>query len=127
MDMKALSKTVEKFTLAEPMTLEELHQLMTQRWTAELPGRFKLKKGLLGKSITFDVYMQTQPRVTVKGNLVTVRRISNSTKVSVGGSPGIDFKDMKQRVTVAREGGINKAASVGRITSTASAARCVKP
>ena len=79
-----------------------------------MPGKFKLKKGLFGKSILFDVYMQTQPRVTVKENVVTVRRVNSSTTVSVGGSPSIDFKDMKQRVGAFKEGGLKQAAFGGQ-------------
>jgi hypothetical protein len=114
MNMKAMNKGVEKYTLSAPMTLDELYQLMTQRWTAEMPGKFKLKKGIFGERILFDVYIQIQPRVTVKENVVTVRRMQNSTKVSVGGMPGVDIKDMKQRMAAAKEGGLKKAALGGQ-------------
>ena len=107
-ELKEMSKVVEKFTLKDPMTLDELHQFMIQRWTAEMPGKFKLKKGLFGKRIEFDVYMQILPRVTVKGNVVTVRRQQQSTTVG-----GVDFKDAKQRMAAAKEGGLKKAAMGG--------------
>jgi len=113
MDIKTMQKAVEKYTLKDPMTLDELYQLMTMRWGEELPGTFKLKKGLLGKSIQFDVYMQVQPKVTVKDNVVTCRKFTSSTEVSVGGSPGIDIKNMKQRIEAGKEGGIKKAAMGG--------------
>ena len=113
MDIKTMQKAVEKYTLREPMTLDELHQLMTQRWNAELPGTFKLKKGLLGKSIQFDVYMQVQPKVTIKDNVVTCRKFTNATEVSVGKSPSIDIKNAKQRIDAAKEGGVKKAALGG--------------
>ena len=106
-------KNSEKFTLAAPMTPEELHQLMTQRWTAEMPGAFSLKKGLGGKSIAFDVYMQAQPVVTVKGSEVTIKRMTNSTKVSVGGIGG-DIKAMKQSAAAIKEGGLKAAAFGGQ-------------
>jgi len=108
MDMKTMSKTVEKFTLREPVTLEDLYALMTQRWTAQLPGNFKLKKGLFGKSIQFDVYMNMQPKVTVKDNVVTVRRWESSTQVN-----GIDFKAATQRIDALGSGGLKKAAFGG--------------
>ena len=108
MNLKEMSKIVEKFTLKESMTIDELHQLMTERWTAEMPGKFKLKKGLFGKRIEFDVYMQILPRVSVKGNVVTVRRQQQSTQVG-----GVDFKDAKQRMAAAKEGGLKKAAMGG--------------
>ena len=107
MDMKS----TDKFTLNASMTPEELYELMAQRWTAEMPGKFVLKKGLGGKSIAFDVYMQIQPVVTVKGNIVTVKKITNKTNVSVGGVGG-DFKAMKQAASALKDGGI-KAAALG--------------
>ena len=107
-EIKEMSKVVEKFTLKDPMTLDELYQLMTERWTTQMPGKFKLKKGLLGKRIQFDVYMLMLPVVTVKGNVVTVRRQQQSTKVG-----GVDFKEAKQRMTAAKEGGLKKAAMGG--------------
>jgi hypothetical protein len=111
MDLKEaanMSKSSEKFTLREPITIEALYQLMTERWSAELPGTFKLKKGLFGKSIQFSVYMQILPVVTVKGNVVTVRRTTQSTTVG-----GTDFKDVSQRMAAAKEGGLKKAALGG--------------
>ncbi|MEA5003599.1 MAG: hypothetical protein VB081_08880 [Christensenella sp.] len=113
MDLKAMQKAVEKFTLKEPMTLEELYDLMKQRWNAELPGTFQLKKGLMGKSILFDVYMQVQPKVTIKDNVVTVRKISNSTSVSVGGGPGVDIKASAEYKKAFKEGGFKDAISGG--------------
>ena len=107
MDMKS----TEKYTLNAPMTPEDLCELMTQRWTDEMPGKFVLKKGLGGKSITFDVYMQIQPVVTVKGNAVTVKKMTNKTNVSVGGVGG-DFKAMKEAAAALKDGGI-KAAALG--------------
>ena len=109
MDFKSAAKTVEKFTLAQPISIEELHALMTQRWGEGLPGGFKLKKGLMGPSIGFDTYMQTAPKVTVKDNVVTVRRIGKSTQVG-----GVDFKDSLQRSKALKDGGIQAAAFGGQ-------------
>jgi len=58
--------------------------------------------------------MQTFPRVTVKNNIVTVRRFNSSTQVSVLGSPSVDIKDMSQRIEAAKEGGLKKAALGGQ-------------
>ena len=112
MSFKEMTKTVEKFALREPVSLEELNDLMVQSGI-EFPGRFKLKKGLFGKSIIFDVLMQIQPRVTVKDNMVIIRKVRSSTKVSVGGMPGVDIKATKQRIQAAKEGGLGKAVSGG--------------
>lgn len=112
MDLKAMGKAVEKYNLSAPMTLDELYELMNQRWAAELPGAYKLKKGLFGKSILFDVYMQVQPKITVKGNLVTCRKMNSQTTVSSGGL-GIDLKASKQYMAAMKEGGLKKAVSGG--------------
>lgn len=113
MDLKTMQKSSEKFTLRDSITLDELHGLMTQN-DAEFPGRFKLKKGLFGKSITFDVVMQTLPKVTVKDNLVTVRRFRSSSTVSVGGMPAMDFKAMSQTSDAIKSGGLGKAVTGGQ-------------
>ena len=110
MDMKTMQKTVEKLTLREPMTIDELRTLLGEKWTG--PGNYQFKKGLFGKSIQFDTIMQIQPRVSIKENVVTIRKIKSSTKVGIGGGPMIDYKDAKQRKDAAKEGGL-KAAMFG--------------
>lgn len=112
MKMDVLAKNVEKIKLKEAMTLEQIYDLMMEN-PEKMPGKFKLKKGIFGKSILFDVVMQTQPRITVKDNIVTVRRMGNSTTVGVGNMPGIDFKSLKQRTKAVKEGGFSKAISGG--------------
>jgi len=111
MDMKAMSKSSEKFTLRDPMTLEDINSLLSEKWDG--PGAFKLKKGLFGKSILFDTVMQIQPRLYVKENAIIVRKVSNSVKVGVGSGPMIDYKDAKQRVSALKEGGLKSAAFGG--------------
>ena len=111
MDMKAVSKSVEKLTLREPMTPEEINSLLLEKWDGF--GKFKLKKGIFGKFIQFDTVMQIQPRLTVKDNAIIVRKISNSTKVGIGGGPMTDYKDTKQRVSALKEGGVSAAAFGG--------------
>ena len=112
MKMDVLSKTVEKITLKNPMTLEELYDLMKEN-SEKLPEKFKLKKGVLGKSIHFEVVMQTDPKITIKDNIVTIRRMGNSTEIGIGNMPSLDFKDLKQRTQAIKEGGLGKAISGG--------------
>jgi len=89
-----MNKSVEKFTLANAMTIEELFQLMTERWDAELPaGPFVIKKGIMGQSIQFPTYQTIQPVVTVKGNVVVCKK-TEGAKVEV---LGVDRKAKKQR------------------------------
>ena len=109
MNFKEMAKSVEKYTLTEPITADELFALMSERMTAELPGKFKLKKGLFGKSIAFDVYQQVMPSVSVKGNVVKVQKLQISTGVSIGGGPAIDIKATQQRIAAAKEGGFKSA------------------
>ena len=112
MSLKEMTKTAEKFTLREPITPEELFDLMN-RGGIVFPGMFRLKKGLFSKSIVFDVVMQIQPRVKVKDNVVIVRKIRSSTKISVGGMPGVDIRATGQRLQAAQEGGLGKAFTGG--------------
>lgn len=112
MDMKVLQKSVEKIELNQAITIEELYDVMIEN-SDKLPGKFKLKKGLMGKAILFDVFMQTQPRITVKDNTITIRRIENKTSVGIGNLPSMDFKDIKQRTKAVKEGGFSKAISGG--------------
>lgn len=112
MDMDVMKKSVEKITLKEEMTLGQLYDLMKENKDI-MPGEFKLKKGILGKSINFDVFMQTEPRITVKDNVVTVRRMGKSTEVGIGNMPSMDFKDMKQRLKAVKDGGIKKSVTGG--------------
>ncbi len=112
MNMDVMKKSVEKINLKEAMTVEDLYKIMQENSEA-LPGEFKLKKGLLGKSIDFKVYMQTQPHVTVKDNIVTVRRLGNKTKVGIGGMPSIDYKNLKQSVKAVKDGGLGKSVTGG--------------
>lgn len=112
MKMDALSKNVEKIELKQAMTLEELYELMMEN-SEKMPEKFKLKKGLMGKAIEFNVIMQTVPRITVKDNIVTIRRMGKSTQVGIGNMPSLDFKDLKQRAKAVKEGGLGKAISGG--------------
>ena len=102
----------EKFFLKDPIALEALHELMVRNETA-FPGKFRLKKGLFGKSIVFDLYMNIKPIIRVKDSMVKVSSIQQSTTVSAGGMPGIDIKATKQRIQAAKNDGIGKAFTGG--------------
>ena len=92
--MKELSKSVEKFELKSAMTIEELCQLMAERWNAELPaGPFTMKKGIMGTNIIFPTYQRIQPVVSVKGTTVVCKK-TEGAQVKV---LGVDHKDQKQR------------------------------
>ena len=106
-DLQEMSKAAnpyQRIKLKDPITIEDLHKLLTEKWNAEIPGKFELKKGLFGKSIRFDIYMKIRPVVTVKGNVVTVRKTESSTTVG-----GVDFKNMSQKKAAFKEGGVKKA------------------
>ena len=104
MDMEKLkeaNKMVEKYKLASAMPIEELYQLMSERWDTELPaGPFVMKKGLMGQSIVFPSYQTVQPVVTVKGNEVVCKR-TEGAKVEV---LGVNRKDRKQRKEAFNDG-----------------------
>ena len=112
MDLKEMNKQKEVFTLREPIELDALFALMQQSglpW----PSNYQLKKGLMGKSIAFEVYMTIEVKISVKNNVVTVAKFTNSTTVSVGGGPAVDFKANKQFREAAKEGGLMAGAMAG--------------
>jgi len=92
--LKEMSKSVEKYALKSAMTIEELHQFLTERWNTELPaGPFILKKGMLGKSIQFPTYQRIQPVVTIKGSEVICKKTEGAQMKVLG----VDHKDQGQR------------------------------
>ena len=92
--MKELNKTNEKYTLRGAMTIEELYQLLTERWNTELPaGPFVLKKGMMGTNIVFPTYQRIQPVVSVKGNTVVCKKTEGAQMKVLG----VDHKDKNQR------------------------------
>lgn len=112
MDLKSMQQSKKTITLREPMPLDRLHALMVEN-AGRFPGKFKLKKGLFGSSITFDVLMQIQPVIKVKDNTVTIRKIQNKTQVGIGGGPMADFKHLQQTANAVKEGGFKKAITGG--------------
>jgi len=45
------------FRLIEPLTIDELFALMTERWNTGLYGNFRLQKTLFGKTIHLDHFL----------------------------------------------------------------------
>jgi len=105
MALKDYAKSVEKLTLRDPMTLEQLRDLMVEKWGTTPPHKYKYKKGLFGKSIMFENVMKIQPKVTIKDNVVIIRKTQGSS-MEVG---GINIKDTKQRAAAFKEGGLKSA------------------
>jgi len=90
----------KKIKLREPTTVEDLYNLMTERWQADLPGKFQLKKGLFGSYIKFDTYLTIQPRIKVKNNLVKITRVKIDTRVG-----GVNIKATTQAFKAMQDGG----------------------
>ena len=117
--MKEMNKSQEKYDLKTAMTIEDLYQLMTERWNTELPaGPFIIKKGMMGTSIQFPTYQRIQPVVSVKGNTVVCKK-TEGAQVKV---LGVDHKDKRQRDSAFQDGkseggflGGMKAAALGGI------------
>lgn len=112
MNMDIMKKTVEKIELKKSLTLEEIYQLMMES-SKSFPGKFKLKKGLIGKAINFDVFMKTEPKITLKAKVVTIRRIGSTTSVGIGSMPAMNFKAIEQTVASVKDGGLGKAVTGG--------------
>ena len=100
MAMKEMFKTSEKLELKEAITIDELFTLLSEKWDAAENGPLKLKKGLFGKSVQGGRKFAIVPKFTVKGNIVTVKRISSQSSVKVGGIGG----DLKLMGDIAKGG-----------------------
>ncbi|MDL2237541.1 hypothetical protein LJC56_06900 [Christensenellaceae bacterium OttesenSCG-928-K19] len=111
--MASFTKNKEVMKLNKAMTLEEIEQILCERLDTE-KFQFKLKKGIMGKGIEFETVMQILPRLTVKGDEVRILRVTSKTTVSVGGSPGMDFKAMGQFSNAIKDGGIKGALTGGQ-------------
>ena len=55
------------FKLKEPLTIDELFTLMTERWDTQMYGNFRLQKNLFGKAILLDRYLTRSFEVKMAG------------------------------------------------------------
>ena len=106
MDMKAMMKASEDYKLREPLTLEELFDIM-ERNPIGFPGQFTLKKGLFGKAIVFDKFAEVQPWVFVKNKTVQVRKVDTGVGSSNDPDEGIaiDLAAAARDMKAFKEGG----------------------
>lgn len=95
--MKDLMDTKRKITLRQPLELAQIFSVLQARVDPQRFGVAELKKGLLGASIVYPEYARVIPRITVKGNEVTLTKITNDSKtsVSVGGFSTTLDKDLR--------------------------------
>lgn len=89
--MKDAMDTVRKIELSNPITLEELFDIIKDDAAILEAGKPELKKGLLGKSIAFPKTAKVTPRITVKNNVVTLKKETDTSSTSVGVG-GMNFK-----------------------------------
>ncbi len=78
------------YELSKEYTLEELFELVkSANLPSEITGPYELKKGLLGKHITFNGPSKMKANLTVKGTKAKLSKVtvSSSSGVSVGGVP----------------------------------------
>jgi len=102
-------RSVERFTLREPMTLDELYVLIKERWNSALPCDFKLEKSLLFKSIVFDAYMRTSPKVKIQKNVVTVYQnfVGNNNNDTYNHFDVRKIEEMARKNNAFKEAGID--------------------
>ena len=113
--LKEMNKSVEKFNLKAGMSIEELFQLMNERWNSELPaGPFIIKKGMMGQSIQFPTYQRIQPVVTIKGTTVVCKKTEGAQMKVMG----VDHKDKRQR-DAAFKGGKEEGGFLGGMKAAA--------
>ena len=112
-DKKDLFKSVEKYELREAIDIDALFSLMGQSGI-EWPGQYKVSKGLLGKTIAFDSYMNTVPTVHVKNNIVQVKREQPKSDVQVLGVSRNAVKAQKEMFGGIKEGGLKQGLTGGQ-------------
>ncbi|MCL1981992.1 MAG: hypothetical protein FWG53_02715 [Clostridiales bacterium] len=71
-----------RIALSEPITIEELHALMTERWNKKKYGNFKMVKVLAVKYISFDDYMMMRYSAQISSPVGHERKDSH-TKNSI--------------------------------------------
>ena len=112
-DKKSMFKMEEKIELREPIDVEALHALMEQSGI-EWPGQFKISKGLFGKTIAFDSYMNVVPVVHIKNNIVKVKREQPKSDIEVLGVSRNSVKAQKEMFAGMKEGGLKKGFTGGQ-------------
>ncbi|MCL2695632.1 MAG: hypothetical protein FWE69_04840 [Clostridiales bacterium] len=89
-----------KITLKEPMTIDEIYALMTQRWDTQKYGGFKLGKLLKLRWIDFDAYMMMWYGVQVTDAGTVVQVVPKPTNQSYSALPKAQKEQVKAVVNV---------------------------
>ncbi|NLT30311.1 MAG: hypothetical protein GXX86_07615 [Propionibacterium sp.] len=94
--MKDLMDTRRSFQTRNPLSLEQVHELLRQRVDPGL-GEPTLKKGLFSKAIVYPKVARVTPRISIKDTKVKVIAVTDSSKttVSVGGFTKVMDKDLQ--------------------------------
>lgn len=96
--MKDAMDVLRKIELRSALELDELYAILSRDEGVRALGEPALKKGLLGKSVQLPKVSRVTPKITVKGNVVKLRKVedSSSTSVSIGGGPSfVVDKDLR--------------------------------
>ena len=89
MDFQEQTKLRQRLNIAlkEPLTLDELYTLMTERWDTEKYGNFKIENFLFVKSIRFDDYLYWRFEVQVTGIVGKGKNLMVTIRQTTGGNP----------------------------------------
>ena len=112
-DKSNLFKSVEKFELREAIDIDALFSLMQQSGIV-WPRQYKVSKGLFGKTIAFDSYMNTVPTIHVKNNIVQVKREQPKSDVQVLGVSRNAVKAQNEMFGGIKDGGLKKGLTGGQ-------------
>ncbi len=95
--MKNLMDNQRKIELKKALPLEEVHRILLEKMHHPEIGPPELKKGFLGQSIVFPEVARETPQITVKDNVVTLKKITNDSKttISVGKFGKVLDKDLR--------------------------------
>lgn len=124
--MKGAMDTVRKIQLKAPMELEAVYELLKADQNVTAIAMPELKKGIMGKSVSFPKVSRVTPTVTVKDTTITIKKIMDGSKtsVSVGGKMSFALnKDLGKNTGRTADDGTAYFKSVADAVETALAER----
>lgn len=81
--VKGAMDSVRKIQLPRAMELEEVFQILETSLVGSEVGVPELKRGIMGRSIVFPEVSRVIPHLSVKGDVATLRKVTNESKSSI--------------------------------------------
>jgi hypothetical protein len=82
--IKDAADSVRRIQLPRAMELEEVQQILEAALVGSEIGAPVVKRGIMGRSIVFPEVSRVIPHLSVKGDVATLRKVTNESKSSIG-------------------------------------------